>query len=191
MARVLLMALRLAVFLALTTPVTSQTVSIFQQIPATVHQCIRPCLFRPNSPNGDIGDVLECGAPYRDDCYCATDKAKSASKHIDSCAEASCSRGDVTQDAEDMKSYYASYCMGNGYTADMMKEWYTNTDADTAATKTVGDFWGWASSTATRTRGGLWDDKDTTATTTSGSSAVLLPRAQLVLMGFLLLVISL
>lgn len=185
MARALIMALRLIVLLALTTLVTSQTVSIFQQIPATVHQCIRPCLFRPNSPNVDIGDVLECGAPYRDECYCATDKAKSANEHIDSCAKASCSRGDATQDAEAMKSYYASYCMGNGYTADVMKEWYTNTD--TAATKTIGDFWGWASSTATR--GDLWADKDVTATAASGSSTVLLPRAQLVLIGFPLFMI--
>ncbi|KAH7233261.1 hypothetical protein BKA59DRAFT_535147 [Fusarium tricinctum] len=185
------MAFRLTVLLALTTPVISQTVSIFQQIPATVNQCIRPCLFRPNSPNADIGDTLECRAPYRDDCYCATDNAKSASKHIDSCAKASCSRGDVTQDAEAMKSYYASYCMGNGYTADAMKEWYTNTD--TAATKTIGDFWGWASSTGTRR--GLWGDEDTTATATataaatSDSRALFLSRAQLVLIGFSLLMI--
>jgi hypothetical protein len=75
--------------------------------------------------------------------------------------------------------------MGNGYTADVMKEWYTNTD--TAATKTVGDFWGWASSTATR--GDLWADKDATATATSVSSTIILPRAQFVLIGFPLLTI--
>jgi hypothetical protein len=81
--------------------------------------------------------------------------------------------------------------MGNGYTADAMKEWYTNTD--TAATKTVGDFWGWASSTGTRR--GLWGDEGTTATATataaatSDSRALFLSRAQLVLIGFSLLMI--
>ncbi|KAF4993196.1 hypothetical protein FGRMN_6681 [Fusarium graminum] len=165
------MTTKLIVLLSLTTPSISQTVSIFQQIPGTVDQCVRPCLFRPNNPNADVGDVLECVTPYRVDCYCATGKAKMVSEHIDSCAQASCSRGDETQDAETMRSYYASYCMKNGYTVDAMEEWYTNTDVDAtgSATGPARDFWGWASST--KTRGGLFPDESATATAASDDSS--------------------
>ncbi|KAM0350535.1 hypothetical protein ACHAPU_003017 [Fusarium lateritium] len=176
------MAFKLIVLLALVTPSISQTVSIFQQIPSTADQCVRPCLFRPNSPNSDIGDALECVTPYRENCYCATGKAKLVSEHIDSCARASCSRGDETQDAETMRSYYASYCMKNGYTADAMEEWYTNADVDatSSATGPGRDFWGWASSTNTREH--LFPDKSATATATSDDSSASSARTSLFLM---------
>ncbi|KAF5661396.1 hypothetical protein FHETE_8458 [Fusarium heterosporum] len=187
------MATKLIFLLALVTPSISQTVSIFQQIPSTVDQCVRPCLFRPNNPNADVGNVLECVTPYRVDCYCATAKAKVVSEHIDSCAQASCSRGDETQDAETMRSYYASYCMKNGYTADAMEEWYTNTDVDAtgpatgSATGAARDFWGWASTT--KTRGELFSDKSATATAASDDSSASSASFSLPLLGLPLWVV--
>ncbi|KAF5024558.1 hypothetical protein F66182_3321 [Fusarium sp. NRRL 66182] len=204
------MALKLATLVSLTTPVLSQTVSIFRAIPPSVNQCVRPCLFRPNNPSTDLGDVLECGTPYQEDCFCPTDndKAELVSQHIDSCAQASCSRDDVTRDAETMRSYYASYCMGNGYTADLMEDWYTNTEPD-ATTTTARAVWGWATPTGSRAR--LFGDDDSTATVTTtlsaatsddgrnpdglpdldmegdGDSSGVSPRVELVLMGFPLL----
>ncbi|KAL7762710.1 hypothetical protein ACKLNR_009245 [Fusarium oxysporum f. sp. zingiberi] len=118
------MAMRLTTLLVLATQSLSQTVNIFREIPSDVDQCIRPCLFRPNNANADLGSALNCGAPYQEKCYCATDsdKAKAVSKHIDSCAQASCSNGQESQDAETMRHYYASYCMENGYSAEAMEE---------------------------------------------------------------------
>ncbi|KAG7410919.1 hypothetical protein DER46DRAFT_616372 [Fusarium sp. MPI-SDFR-AT-0072] len=149
------MTMKLIALLVLATQSLSQTVNIFRKIPSDVEQCIRPCLFRPNNANADVGSALNCGAPYQEECYCATDSdnAKAVSKHIDSCAQASCSNGQESQDAETMRHYYASYCMGNGYSADAVEEWYTGTEAHVTGTDTatVGDMWGWAG-TGTRTR---------------------------------------
>jgi hypothetical protein len=146
------MALRLTTLLVLATQSLSQTVNIFHEIPSDVHQCIRPCLFRPNNANADLGSALNCGAPYQEKCYCVTDndKAKAVSKHLDSCAQASCSNGLESQDAETMRHYYASYCMENGYSADAMEEWYTGTEAHVTGTSTVRDMWGWGAGTKTR-----------------------------------------
>ncbi|VTT72394.1 unnamed protein product [Fusarium fujikuroi] len=139
------MAMRLIALLVLATRSLSQTVDIFRKVPSDVEQCIRPCLFRPNNPNVDVGSALNCGAPYQEKCYCATDgdNAKAVSKHIDSCAQASCSSGQESQDAETMRHYYASYCMENGYSAEALEEWYTGT-------ATVKDMWGWSSKTSHR-----------------------------------------
>ncbi|RBA12689.1 hypothetical protein FPRO05_04139 [Fusarium proliferatum] len=148
------MAMRLIALLVLATRSLSQTVDIFRKVPGDVEQCIRPCLFRPNNPNADVGSALNCGAPYQEKCYCATDsdKAKAVSKHIDSCAQASCSSGQESQDAETMRHYYASYCMENGYSAEAMEEWYTGTEAHVTGTgtATVKDMWGWSTRTSHR-----------------------------------------
>ncbi|QGI59727.1 hypothetical protein CEK26_001857 [Fusarium fujikuroi] len=134
------MAMRLIALLVLATRSLSQTVDIFRKVPSDVEQCIRPCLFRPNNPNVDVGSALNCGAPYQEKCYCATDgdNAKAVSKHIDSCAQASCSSGQESQDAETMRHYYASYCMENGYSAEALEEWYTGTEAHVTGTDATG-----------------------------------------------------
>jgi hypothetical protein len=154
------MAMRVTTLLILATQSLSQTVNIFREIPSDIDQCIRPCLFRPNNANADLGSALNCGAPYQEKCYCATDsgKAKAVSKHIDSCAQASCSNGQESQDAETMRHYYASYCMGNGYSAEAMEEWYTGTEAHVTGTgtATVKDMWGW--STGTNVRAHIFPD---------------------------------
>lgn len=157
------MASRFIVFLIAATQTLSQTVRIFGEIPGDVGQCIRPCLFRPNNANPDVGDVLDCGYPYKEDCYCATDKkkAKLVSEHIDNCAQASCSMGAESQDAQTMRSYYASYCMVNGYSADVMTDWYTGTVVEEATRTNRADMWGWSSETS-ESRSGLFDDEDKT-----------------------------
>ncbi|KAF5697752.1 hypothetical protein FMUND_15306 [Fusarium mundagurra] len=155
-------AMRLIALLVLATQSLSQTVNIFRQIPGDDEQCIRPCLFRPNNPNADVGSALNCGAPYQEKCYCATDSdnAKAVSKHIDSCAQASCSNGQGSQDAETMRQYYASYCMGNGYSAEAMAEWYTGTEAHVTGTGTATrkDMWGWSTTTGTGPRAHVFPD---------------------------------
>ncbi|KAF5254440.1 hypothetical protein FANTH_698 [Fusarium anthophilum] len=159
------MAIRSIALLILATQSLSQTVNyptvdIFRKIPSDVDQCIRPCLFRPNNANADVGSALNCDIPYQEKCYCATDSdnAKAVSKHIDSCAQASCSNGQEPQDAETMRHYYASYCMGNGYSAEAIEEWYTGTEAHVlgTGTATVEDMWGWG--TGTKTRANIFSD---------------------------------
>ncbi|KAL6913683.1 hypothetical protein FSST1_011443 [Fusarium sambucinum] len=153
------MALRLTFLLMLVTQTLSQRVRIFDQIPQDVNQCIKPCLFRPNNANTDVGGVLDCDTPYKQDCYCATngDKVKLVSEHIDTCAQASCSAGVESQDASSMRSYYASYCMENGYTADVMTEWYTGTVIE-EATRTDKNVWGWSTATD-NSRSDVFDDE--------------------------------
>lgn len=57
-----------------------------------------------------------------------------------------------------MRHYYASYCMGNGYSAEAMEEWYTGTEAHVTGTgtATVKDMWGW--STGTNVRAHIFPD---------------------------------
>ncbi|KAH7191767.1 uncharacterized protein B0J16DRAFT_331746 [Fusarium flagelliforme] len=154
------MAIRFTLLLILATHTLSQKVNIFNQIPSDVNQCVKPCLFRPKNPATDIGDVLNCGAPYLEQCYCAGDdkQAKLVDEHIDNCAQASCSAGIETKDASSMKSYYASYCMEKGYTADVMTEWYTGTVVQEATRASRKDMWGWSPTNTNRAE--LFDEDE-------------------------------
>lgn len=113
----------------------AQTVTITRDIDSSGHRCVRHCLFRPYNAGTDLGDALECGPPYEEDCYCPTaaPRAEIVSRHIDDCATESCSAGDVTADIESMRSYYAGYCVENGYTAELVEEWYTSADETSTA----------------------------------------------------------
>ncbi|RMI99796.1 hypothetical protein CDV36_015942 [Fusarium kuroshium] len=130
------MALRFIPVLLLGTPILSQTVTITKDIPVSAHRCVRQCLYLPYNARTDLGDVLECGAPYQEECFCPTDvsRAEIVSRHIDDCAKESCSRGDLTQDVESMRSHYATYCIEKGYTAELVEGWYTSADADASST---------------------------------------------------------
>lgn len=143
-----IMCLKLLPLLFLTTSVLSQTVTITRGIPSSGHDCVRHCLFRPYNAGTDLGDVLECGPPYEEECYCPTavPRAEIVSRHIDDCASESCSAGDVTADIDSMRAAYAGYCVDNGYTAELVEEWYssaeetaTTTDTTTAADETTTD----------------------------------------------------
>ena len=133
------MATKLLPLLLLAHPSFAQTVTITQEIPSTGHDCVEDCLYRPYAAPIDLGDALECGFPYEEDCYCVTaaPQATIVSRHIDDCASESCSRGDLTKDIESMKYYYAGYCVENGYTADLIAEWYSS--AEVAETDSVTD----------------------------------------------------
>ena len=139
------MASKFMLLFILATRSLSQKVNIFNKIPSDVDQCVKPCLFRPNNARTDVGDVLNCAAPYLEHCYCAINdkQADLVSEHIDDCAQASCSAGIETKDASSMRLYYASYCMENGYTADAMTEWYTGTVVQEATRASREDMWGW------------------------------------------------
>jgi hypothetical protein len=94
------------------------------------HSCVPRCLGDNPSFYDNIGDALECGRPFYNNCYCAT-AAASASKatsFLASCASQSCSAGDLTVDLSAMESKYASYCMENGFTQPGATAWY-NPDA--------------------------------------------------------------
>ncbi|KAJ4024663.1 hypothetical protein NW766_000903 [Fusarium irregulare] len=154
------MASKSMLLFVLATGGLSQKVDIFFQIPSDVNQCVKPCLFRPNNDQIDVGSTLNCRAPYLEKCYCATNdkQADLVSEHIDSCAQASCSAGIETKDASSMRMYYASYCMENGYTADAMTEWFTGTVVQEATRASREDMWGW-DPTATG-RADLFDGRD-------------------------------
>lgn len=124
------MSLRLLTLSAVWALSLAQTVTITRDIPSSGHRCVRHCLFRPYNAGTDLGDALECGPPYEEDCYCPTaaPRAEIVSRHIDECASESCSAGDVTLDIESMRRYYAGYCVENGYTADLVQEWYSSAE---------------------------------------------------------------
>lgn len=122
------MSLKFGSLLSLASSAFSQTVTIRKDIPASGHRCIRDCLFRPYNARTDLGDVLECAPPYEEDCYCPKndDLAERVERHIDDCAKENCSAGDVSGDVESMKELYGTYCHNNGYTRDIVEEWYSS-----------------------------------------------------------------
>lgn len=159
------MSLRLAHLFLLATPAVAQTVTITKDIPSSVHRCIRHCLFRPYNAGTDLGDSLECSPPYEEDCFCPTaaPRAEIVSQHIDDCANESCSAGDLTADIESMKSYYAAYCIDNGYTAELVEEWYTSaTDEESSSTAETSE--------ATTTEASTTAEAGETSTSTESSA---------------------
>jgi hypothetical protein len=75
-----------------------------------------------------MGNALQCGDPYENECYCATESASAsvANDWINNCASDRCAAGDRTRDVSTMRSVYGKYCMGAGFTQDQMTEWYTS-----------------------------------------------------------------
>lgn len=90
------------------------------------HSCVQYCLGRWPSLYDNIGEALECGKPYYNNCYCATAAASAsrATSFLASCASQSCAGGDLTVDLSAMQSNYASYCMENGFTQPGATAWY-------------------------------------------------------------------
>lgn len=124
-----LTSLRHVLSLILLSPLAlAQTVTIDDDIPLKGHNCIKYCL--DDRVYTDVGDALACGAPYENDCYCATATASAsvASAFINKCASESCSAGDLTQDISTMRGIYASYCIGAGFTQPIVSEWITTAD---------------------------------------------------------------
>ncbi|KAL6855515.1 hypothetical protein ACO1O0_006664 [Amphichorda felina] len=117
----------LVLFLASPLALAQRTVSIDDDIPSNAHSCIDDCLIRPYHSDPDLGEALQCGDPYEDECYCATitASASAASRHINECASSHCAPGDLTRDISSMRGIYASYCIGAGFTQPIVSAWYT------------------------------------------------------------------
>ena len=124
-------------------------VSISSDLDGAAHSCISKCLYYPIFT--DMGDALNCGAPYDNNCYCATAaaSASAADSWMSKCAKSTCEAGDFSRDLTDMQSFYASYCMGAGFTQPGATEWYNpaeatseaesqTTDSDAKPSQTVG-----------------------------------------------------
>lgn len=106
----------------------ANTVTIDANFSKSGHSCIKRCLWYPNVVGqdvNDLGSILDCGYPYNNECYCptATASASMASKYIDSCASSRCQKGDLSLDLGSMRSFYASYCMDNGFTQAGVTAW--------------------------------------------------------------------
>ncbi|KAF4452725.1 hypothetical protein F53441_4436 [Fusarium austroafricanum] len=123
----LLSVLLLSLPLALS--VDFESVTISANLDNVAHTCISKCLFY--TVLSDIGRAMGCDDPYDNNCYCAT-AAASASKadgFMSKCATSLCSAGDRSRDLTSMQSYYASYCMGAGFTQPGATEWYNPAEA--------------------------------------------------------------
>ncbi|SPJ85667.1 uncharacterized protein FTOL_11449 [Fusarium torulosum] len=106
-----------------------ESVTISSYLDNVGHDCISECLFYTVIP--DIGRGMGCADPYENNCYCAT-AAASASKadsFMSKCATSRCSAGDRSRDLTSMQSYYASYCMGAGFTQPGATKWYNPAEA--------------------------------------------------------------
>ncbi|KAH7193689.1 uncharacterized protein B0J16DRAFT_83964 [Fusarium flagelliforme] len=117
------------------------SVSIESDLDKVGHRCISKCLYYTYTYDQDVGQAMGCGAPYENNCYCAT-AAASASKAAElmsKCVTSSCSAGDRTRDLISMQSYYASYCMAAGFTQPGATEWYNPAEATEEATAESSD----------------------------------------------------
>lgn len=106
-----------------------ESVTISSYLDNVGHDCISECLFYTVIP--DMGRGMGCADPYENNCYCAT-AAASASKadnFMSKCATSRCSAGDRSRDLTSMQSYYASYCMGAGFTQPGATKWYNPAEA--------------------------------------------------------------
>jgi cobalamin biosynthesis Mg chelatase CobN len=93
----------------------AQTVTIKKDIPSDAHKCVTFCLTYPGFQD-DLGSALACGAPYKNDCYCATEvgSASKASSWIERCAKEQCLAGDLNKDRTSIQNIYSGYCKGAG-----------------------------------------------------------------------------
>lgn len=166
------MAAKLLSLFLLATPSLAQTVTISSDIPDSGHGCIFDCLYDPWSSGTDLGDALECGDPYEEDCYCPTaaPEATIVSRHINDCASESCSRGDMTKDVESMRYYYAGYCIDNGYTAELVEAWYASAQVGETSAVTSGGETTVTSTSVVSTTTTEEEDEETSSTSTTEAS---------------------
>ncbi|KAG7414676.1 hypothetical protein Forpe1208_v007951 [Fusarium oxysporum f. sp. rapae] len=106
-----------------------ESVTISANLDNVGHTCISKCLYY--TLLSDMGRAMGCDDPYDNNCYCAT-AAASANKadgFMSKCATSLCSAGDRSRDLTSIQSYYASYCMGAGFTQPGATEWYNPAEA--------------------------------------------------------------
>jgi len=85
------------------------TVSLGTLIPSNQHACVTRCVY--TNYYSEIGNALNCGSPYANDCYCNTAlaSASAASSWRDAYGSSVCSAGDLTDNLTSVFSIYASY----------------------------------------------------------------------------------
>jgi hypothetical protein len=133
------------IFLYIPAILTLEIVSISSAL-SNQHSCVAHCLYFHDGLGNDMGAAMKCDWYYANGCYCATAAASAsvASSWITACASTSCYAGDFDYDLMAMKSLYASYCMGAGYTQPGATNWYTaaavTTSAQSGPTRTSGSF---------------------------------------------------
>lgn len=107
----------------------AESVSIDDDIPYDTHECVDICLDSQGSFQNeeDIGQILSCGSPYAEECYCATPTASASavSAFINDCAGEYCAAGDMDRDISIIRGLYASYCRQAGFTQPIVSAWYT------------------------------------------------------------------
>ncbi|KAF4943938.1 hypothetical protein FGADI_13019 [Fusarium gaditjirri] len=92
-----------------------ESVTISANLDNVGHTCISKCLYY--TVLSDMGRAMGCDDPYDNNCYCAT-------------AAASTNKADgFMSNLTSMQSYYASYCMGAGFTQPGATEWYNPDEA--------------------------------------------------------------
>jgi hypothetical protein len=102
-----------------------ETVSIRPTYP---HDCVNKCVYEPDwQMTTAIEDILGCGSPVANNCYCATASASASAVEswISACAATRCGKGDISDDRNAMRSIYASYCLQAGFTAPIISTWYS------------------------------------------------------------------
>ncbi|KAH6686424.1 hypothetical protein F5X68DRAFT_240714 [Plectosphaerella plurivora] len=121
-----------------------------------IHRCVTSCVYRLGL-NTDIGDILRCGTPYLNDCYCptATPALREVESYATACASEKCEAGDQSHDVSGIKFAYASYCAGAGYNQGL-EAWFAPAEATTEpeapATATQGAADGGAGDVVTTTQ---------------------------------------
>lgn len=97
-----------------------------------IHSCVTDCAYRPLRVVTDIGDILRCGTPYLNDCFCPTEQAdlSRVESFATACASKSCEAGDHSYDVSGIKAAYASYCAGAGYDQGL-EAWFAPAEATT------------------------------------------------------------
>ncbi|KAF4963771.1 hypothetical protein FSARC_8254 [Fusarium sarcochroum] len=116
-----------------------ESVTISANLDNVGHTCISKCLYY--TVLFDMGRAMGCDDPYDNNCYCATDSklATKADTHMSKCATSMCSAGDRSRDLSSMQSYYASYCMGAGFTQPGATDWYNPAGATEEPTSDSSD----------------------------------------------------
>ncbi|WXC57806.1 hypothetical protein SNK03_003707 [Fusarium graminearum] len=111
-----------------------ESVTIKSNLDNVGHTCISKCLYY--TVFSDMGRAMGCDDPYDNNCYCATAAASAsqADNFMSKCVTSLCSAGDRARDLTSMQSYYASYCMGAGFTQPGATEWYNPAEATEEAT---------------------------------------------------------
>ncbi|KAF5019129.1 hypothetical protein F66182_8865 [Fusarium sp. NRRL 66182] len=106
-----------------------ESVTISANLDNVAHTCISKCLYY--TVLSDMGSAMGCDDPYDNNCYCATASASAsvADAFMSKCATSLCSAGDRSRDLTSMQSYYASYCMGAGFTQPGATGWYNPAEA--------------------------------------------------------------